>query len=72
LQIFRNLIMAKCPDLQELVAAHGGYDRITPAAWRAYDEAVAKFHRDRRIELVGTTNAIAFTMRKEKKRSRRK
>ena len=25
------------PDLQELVAAHGGYDRITAEAWAAYD-----------------------------------
>lgn len=25
------------PDLQELIANHGSYDRITPEAWAAYD-----------------------------------
>jgi hypothetical protein len=42
------------PDLQELIAAHGGYDQITASAWRAYDReqaewraraAVGDFHR---------------------------
>jgi hypothetical protein len=26
------------PDLQELVAKHGGYHRITPEAWREFDQ----------------------------------
>jgi hypothetical protein len=29
------------PDLQELVRAHGGYDRITPEAWANYDRELA-------------------------------
>jgi hypothetical protein len=31
------------PDLQELVAAWGGYDKIPPAAWEAWDRAVAEY-----------------------------
>lgn len=31
------------PDLQELVLAHGGFDRITPEAWLAYDRALAEW-----------------------------
>jgi hypothetical protein len=29
------------PDLQALVAAHGGYDKITREAWAEYDTQVA-------------------------------
>jgi hypothetical protein len=36
------------PDLQELVAAWGGYDKITPEAWAAYDRALADWERRRR------------------------
>lgn len=31
------------PDLQELVRAYGGYDRITPEAWAAYDRELAEW-----------------------------
>jgi hypothetical protein len=34
--------MATAPDLQELVARFGGYDRITPEAWAEYDREVAE------------------------------
>jgi hypothetical protein len=34
-------------DLQELVAAHGDYNKITPAAWAEYDVAIAKWKIDR-------------------------
>jgi hypothetical protein len=37
------------PDLQELVARHGGYDKITKAAWAAYDKAMAEYHIVRRV-----------------------
>jgi hypothetical protein len=36
------------PDLQALVAAHGGYDKITPEAWAAYDAAMAEWQEQRR------------------------
>jgi transcription initiation factor IIF auxiliary subunit len=44
----------RCPDLQDLVRVHGGYDKITPEAWAEYDRelalwrsrtAVGDFHR---------------------------
>jgi hypothetical protein len=44
------------PDLQALVQAHGSYDQISGAAWRAYDHELAlwrsrsaagDFHRQR-------------------------
>jgi hypothetical protein len=35
-------------DLQALVAAHGGYDKITPEAWAAYDAAMAEWQERRR------------------------
>ena len=31
------------PNLQELVAEHGGYDKIPPAAWRAFDKAIEQW-----------------------------
>jgi len=36
------------PDLQELVAHFGGYDKITPEAWAAYDRATAEWQQRRR------------------------
>jgi hypothetical protein len=36
------------PDLQALVTAHGGYDKITPEAWAAYDAAMAEWQERRR------------------------
>jgi hypothetical protein len=39
----------KPPDLQiELVAMAGGYDKITPAQWAAFDRAMADYQRTRR------------------------
>jgi hypothetical protein len=38
----------KPPDLHELVAAAGGYDRITPAMWAAFDQAMEPYHQARR------------------------
>jgi hypothetical protein len=37
------------PDLQELVARYGGYNRITPEAWAKYDRAVAEWKASRGI-----------------------
>lgn len=31
------------PDLQALVLAHGTYDRITPEAWKRYDDQRAQW-----------------------------
>jgi hypothetical protein len=36
-----KLMKRKPPDLQTLVAAHGGYDKITHEAWAEYDTQVA-------------------------------
>jgi hypothetical protein len=36
------------PDLQALVAEHGGYDRISPEAWAHYDEAMKLWQAQRR------------------------
>jgi hypothetical protein len=37
------------PDLQQRIARFGGYGNSSPEAWAEHDEAVAKWHRDRRI-----------------------
>jgi hypothetical protein len=36
------------PDLQELVTRYGGYDKIPPDAWAAYDLAMEKWQSARR------------------------
>jgi hypothetical protein len=41
------------PDLQELVERHGGYDKITPAAWAEYDRAMADWQERRRNRSQG-------------------
>jgi hypothetical protein len=41
------------PNLQDLVAEHGGYDKIKPAAWADFDKRMAAWHRARRIHAVG-------------------
>jgi hypothetical protein len=33
----------KAPDLQELVARFGGYDKITPEAWAQFDADMAAY-----------------------------
>jgi hypothetical protein len=58
-------IRARPPCLQQLVADHGGYDRITPEAWAKYDAELSEWHRKRRVELVGEGRVIeAETKRK--------
>jgi hypothetical protein len=39
-------------NLQQLVAEHGGWDRVPPEAWRAHDAAVAAWHAERRGQLT--------------------
>jgi hypothetical protein len=34
----------KCPDLQALVRACGGYDKITPEAWAQWDADCENYH----------------------------
>jgi hypothetical protein len=41
------------PDLQELVAAAGGYDKITPGMWAAFDRAMADWQLRRRERYGG-------------------
>jgi hypothetical protein len=36
------------PDLHALVAAHGGYDKITSEAWTEYDRAMSAWQAQRR------------------------
>ena len=36
------------PDLRELVRRHGGWDKITPAAWIEWDQRVTDWHIRRR------------------------
>ena len=37
----------KPPDMQELVAQHGGYSSITPEAWAEYDRLIAEWKKAR-------------------------
>jgi hypothetical protein len=37
------------PKLQDLVASHGGYDRIPQSAWVAYDAALASWQERIRL-----------------------
>ena len=41
------------PDLQELVARHGGYDKISPEAWAEHDRAMAEWQERRRARSEG-------------------
>lgn len=36
----------RSPDLQSLVHAYGGYDKITPEAWEDWDRRVAAWRED--------------------------
>ena len=40
--------LADPPDLQALVAKHGGYDKISAVAWAEYDRAMAAYQLVRR------------------------
>jgi hypothetical protein len=46
----------KAPDLQKLVERHGGYDKITPEAWRRFDADMTGWQRARRIYTAGRVN----------------
>jgi hypothetical protein len=39
------------PDLQELVARHGGYNKITPEAWAEWDAANEAWQAARKARL---------------------
>jgi hypothetical protein len=39
----------KPPDMQELVALHGGYSSITPEAWAEYDRLIAEWKKARAL-----------------------
>ena len=41
------------PDLQELVARHDGYNKVTPEAWAEYDRAMAEWQERRRRRSEG-------------------
>jgi hypothetical protein len=43
------------PDLQTLIALHGGYDRVRPEAWAEFDQAMAEWHLRRRGLPASTT-----------------
>jgi hypothetical protein len=38
------------PDLQELIASHGGYDKITPEAWAEWGRLNAEWQERRRLD----------------------
>lgn len=45
------------PDLQELVARHGGYDKIPPEAWAEHDRAMADWQARRRTRSAGAPSS---------------
>jgi len=47
---------ADAADLQALVERHGGYDQITPAAWGAFDRAVADWQELQRGRAEGSSS----------------
>jgi hypothetical protein len=56
----------KAPDLQELIALHGGYDKITPEAWRRFDAAMSAWHHARRIHTVSYVDDLPTKPRKRR------
>jgi hypothetical protein len=42
-------VLTPPPDLQSLVAKHGGYDLITPEAWAEYDATLADWRERLRL-----------------------
>jgi hypothetical protein len=38
------------PDLQELIADHGGYDKIPPEAWAEWDRLNAEWQERQRLD----------------------
>jgi hypothetical protein len=51
------------PNLQNLVAAFGGYDKITPEAWAEWDRACAEYQQYRRDVLQGAPPAAGRALR---------
>ena len=52
----KSRILRPAPDLQELVAKHGGYNKITAEAWAQYDRDLAIYRADMRagrLEISG-------------------
>jgi len=52
--------LRSAPSLQDLVARHGGHDRITPAAWAQYEAEVKRWRDDVRYgqaEIIPKTRA---------------
>ena len=47
----------RAPDLQQLVAKQGGYDKITPEAWAEWDAQNAYFETERALWLVEKRDA---------------
>jgi hypothetical protein len=50
--------MDKVPDLQELAARYGGYNKITPAGWTQWDRANAEYQATRREILANELAAL--------------
>jgi hypothetical protein len=44
----KPLVTIPAPNLQDLVAKHGGYDRITREAWAEWDRINADYQQHRR------------------------
>jgi Fe-S cluster biosynthesis and repair protein YggX len=55
------------PDLQQLVAKHGRYDKITPAAWAEWDAQDTRYQTERRRRLTEESRDIAQEIREVKK-----
>ena len=45
------------PDLQELVAKHGGYHKITAAAWAEHDQAMEAWRKRYALRAAGELRA---------------
>jgi hypothetical protein len=52
------------PDLQKLVAAAGGYDRITAQMWTEFDRATNAYQQARRDELIAEQHYRPDTRRR--------
>lgn|SRR5262249_21230437 len=56
---YENWLRANpAPDLQELVARHGGYHCIPPDAWAEYDRALAEWQERRQTRSQGDQSDI--------------
>jgi hypothetical protein len=48
----KPLVTIPAPNLQDLVAKHGGYDKIPPEAWAEWDRINADYQQHRRDVLL--------------------